>query len=42
MNTSIYICYKLASPRNLFLATFCRAKNDSPVTKIRLWASFGV
>jgi len=24
------------------LVSICRAKNDPPVTKIRLWASFGV
>ena len=27
---------------NFFLASICHAKYDPPVTKIRLWASFGV
>ena len=27
---------------SFFLASICRAKNHPPVTKIRLWASFGV
>ena len=36
--------YKLAAPAissHSFLATICRANTDPPVTKIRLWASFG-
>ena len=33
-----------SSPRQekLFFASICRANTDSPVTKNRLWASFGV
>ena len=35
--------YKLAWPRTaFFLASICHAITDPPVTKIRLWASFGV
>jgi len=35
--------YKLAAPRIVFfLASICHAITDPPVTKIRLWASFGV
>ena len=33
--------YELAAPRKAFLASICRASTDLPVTKIRLWASFG-
>ena len=37
------LLYKLASPRTaFFLASICHAITDPPVTKIRLWASFGV
>ena len=38
------LVYKLARQEALFFAPFCRAKNDPPVTKIRLWTSlfFGV
>ena len=37
------IMYKLAAPRIVFfLASTCHAITDPPVTKIRLWASFGV
>jgi hypothetical protein len=40
IHTSIY---KLAWPRIVFfLASICHAITDPPVTKIRLWASFGV
>ena len=28
-------------PRKAFFASTCRANTDPPVTKIRLWASFG-
>jgi hypothetical protein len=35
--------YKLAAPRKAFyLVPICHAITDPPVTKIRLWASFGV
>ena len=40
--------YKLAAPRSVkrewyfSLASICHAITDPPVTKIRLWASFGV
>ena len=35
--------YKLAWPRTKKkLASICHAITDPPVTKIRLWASFGV
>ena len=35
--------YKLARPRtHFFLASICHAITDPPVTKIRLWASWGV
>ena len=37
------ILYKLAAPRIVFFfASICHAITDPPVTKIRLWASFGV
>ena len=32
---------KLAPRNTFFLASICRANIDPPVTKIRLWASFG-
>ena len=39
----VYIAYKLAAQKKaFFLASICRANTDPPVTKIRLWASFGV
>ena len=34
--------YKLAAPKILFFSSICHAIIDPPVTKIRLWASFGV
>ena len=35
--------YKLAAPRiGFFLVQICHAITDPPVTKIRLWASFGL
>ena len=35
--------YKLAAPRiYIFFVHICHAITDPPVTKIRLWASFGV
>ena len=35
--------YKPAAPRIVFcFASICHAITDPPVTKIRLWASFGV
>ena len=35
--------YKLAAPRKAFyLVPICHAITDPPVTKIRLWAAFGV
>ena len=38
-----YYLYKLAAPRIVFfLVHICHAITDPPVTKIRLWASFGV
>ena len=38
-----YIIFNIqAYPAKIFVATFCRAKQDPPVTEIRLWASFGV
>ena len=40
---SLQTTYKLAWPRTeFFLASICHAITDPPVTKIRLWASFGV
>ena len=37
------ILYKLAAPRIVFFfASICHAITDPPVTKVRLWASFGV
>ena len=43
ITTTIALQYKLAWPRkDFFLASICHAITDPPVTKIRLWASFGV
>ena len=37
------LVYKLAAPRIvLVFASICHAITDPPVTKLRLWASFGV
>ena len=41
--TVVTYLYKLAWPRTgKKLASICHAITDPPVTKIRLWASFGV
>ena len=39
----VVLIYTSSPPQEkLFFATFCQAKIDPPVTKIRLWTFFGV